>query len=419
MTDITQPPQDDVQNLAFDYDPQGVINLAFKTSLLTFITLGIYRFWAKTKIRQRLWGSLRIDGDPLEYTGTGLEKFLGFLVAIVILAIYLGFVNLGLTFLGFTLFFEAETEEEQLIQFAFLMINIIAVLPLLLFAQYRARRYRMARTRWRGIRAGMDVGAWGFVIRALGMSILNTITLGLLSPWRRFKLEKYMTDRTYFGSQVMVQNGRWTQMYGAMKWVLIAYACLIVAGVCAVLEAEGLAIFLGVVGCFLVYAGMLYYLVRTEIYLMSHKTLGDARVELIDATPTAPQHVTAANGSTFKVKERPLHRKIFWRIVGGYLGASLLGGLGMALVAGVGFGVGKLFDNELVALVLGVLGYMLGFAFIEALMLVLVTFPVAQLYVTHMRLFGFSSVLTISQREADSGADAEGFADALDIGGAF
>ena len=42
-------------------------------------------------------------GDAFECTGTGLEKFLGFLIALVILAFYLGILQVVLTFVGFNL----------------------------------------------------------------------------------------------------------------------------------------------------------------------------------------------------------------------------------------------------------------------------------------------------------------------------
>ena len=49
----------------------ALFGLAFKTALLTVLTLGIYRFWAKTRIRRYVWSSVSIDGDRLEYTWTG------------------------------------------------------------------------------------------------------------------------------------------------------------------------------------------------------------------------------------------------------------------------------------------------------------------------------------------------------------
>ena len=40
----------------------------------TVLTLGFYRFWMVTRLRRHYWNAIRIQGDPLEYTGTGREK---------------------------------------------------------------------------------------------------------------------------------------------------------------------------------------------------------------------------------------------------------------------------------------------------------------------------------------------------------
>ena len=36
-------------------DGKALFFLALRTGLLTFFTLGIYRFWAKTRIRRFIW----------------------------------------------------------------------------------------------------------------------------------------------------------------------------------------------------------------------------------------------------------------------------------------------------------------------------------------------------------------------------
>ena len=55
--------------------------MLFRFAFLTIITLGIYRFWAKTKLRRYLWSVVEYDGDRFEYHGTAKELFLGFLIA--------------------------------------------------------------------------------------------------------------------------------------------------------------------------------------------------------------------------------------------------------------------------------------------------------------------------------------------------
>ena len=49
----------------------GLFGIAFRNLVLTIVTLSIYRFWAKTRIRRYLWSQVTVASDRLEYTGTG------------------------------------------------------------------------------------------------------------------------------------------------------------------------------------------------------------------------------------------------------------------------------------------------------------------------------------------------------------
>ena len=63
-----------------------LLGLAIKTGIFTVLTLGLYRFWMKTRLRRWYWSSVRPGGQPLEYVGEPMEKLLGFLIAVVIMA---------------------------------------------------------------------------------------------------------------------------------------------------------------------------------------------------------------------------------------------------------------------------------------------------------------------------------------------
>ena len=173
------------------------------TGALTIVTLGIYRFWARTRLRRYIWSSIRPGGDSFEYTGTGLEKFLGFLIALVVLAVYLGLLQVVLSFIGFSLWGAITSESrgpmDVVTQLGATYVTGLAVLPLIFFAQYRARRYMLSRTRWRGLRFAMDAAAVGYAWRALLYFGLSIVTLGLLTPLATFRLGKYMTDRMWYG----------------------------------------------------------------------------------------------------------------------------------------------------------------------------------------------------------------------------
>jgi uncharacterized membrane protein YjgN (DUF898 family) len=67
------------------------------TLLLTIVTLGFYRFWARTRIRMHIWSRIVMLDDGLEYTGTGKELFVGFMKAALLLSpIFICYVALDL-----------------------------------------------------------------------------------------------------------------------------------------------------------------------------------------------------------------------------------------------------------------------------------------------------------------------------------
>ncbi|MFX0543972.1 DUF898 family protein [Roseovarius sp. S1116L3] len=373
--------------------------LAVRTAMLTALTLGVYRFWAKTRIRRHIWSATGADGDMFEYSGTGMEKFLGFLAAIVVLALYLGVVQMILFYFGLTLFGAAETPAQAFLQFGALGITSLAVLPLVFFAQYRARRYKMGRTRWRGVRFGVLPGAWGYVWRAMVHWALTLASLGLLWPRMTFYLEKYKADRSWYGDAAFHQGGRWQELYPAMKHLFVGLGLIALAGAFLWAEIWVMGGLWGALGVVWTVVGMLSYRVGSFAYLAEHLTLGDAPIAF------------GASPETWA---------ILWQIVGGALLVSL--GSGMA------FGVLGLVPATLLAMdvlplavmvVPLVLAYLLAMAISSALWMTCVAQPVLRHLVTRCRLEGPGALDDIRQRGADTGTDAEGFADALDIGGAF
>ena len=390
-----------------------LFKLYFVTSVLTVLTLGIYRFWAKTRIRKYIWSSVSGDDDSFEYTGTGLEKFLGFLIAMVILAVYLGIIQMALFFFGLNLFMVPETQAQEIAQLLTIYITFLAVVPLMLFAQYRARRYRMARTRWRGIRFGMENGAWGYAFRALGYYLLVILSLGILNPLATFKLEKYMTDRTWFGDGKFVQHGKWTELYPGMKHVFIGLLLFVVAAVVAGFGAAGEQVSLGIVGgvlFFVAYIWFLIGLVYYRVYAFNHMA---ARKELDGQITFVAQLET----STI------IGKIIVGSIVIGVTTAiifAVISGIGATMIAGMSAtGDLSLGAGNIAALVLIGLLYAGALLAIGGLGLVMITQPIIAHAVEHITVQTADHLDTIHQRSADAGADAEGFADALDVGGAI
>lgn len=379
-----------------------LFRLVFTTSILTLLTLGLYRFWAKTRIRRYIWSSVSADGDAFEYTGTGLEKFVGFLVAIVVLAVYLGVIQMALFYFGLNMFVaEPETMEQMIAQMAAFYITALAVVPLWWFAKYRARRYKMARTRWRGVRFGVEKGAWGYALRAIGHSILTGLTLGLLLPRQTFGLEKYITDRSWYGNAQFHQGGHWAHLYPAMLHIFIGVGILAIgAAIGVVLDMPFVAVIAGIVGYIWLIVGFVSYRVKSFAYLTRNKTLGE-RIEFAAMPRTGFVLKTFILGSLAVGIVAAL-------IFGG--GAALMAPMMEQMILGAG--------PQLVALV-PIAMYILGLLAVGALSMVWITQPIIAHIVETAGTPDGRALSAIRQRAADDGADAEGFADALDVGGAF
>ncbi|MFL4469961.1 YjgN family protein [Tateyamaria armeniaca] len=385
-----------------------LFRLYFLTAFLTLITLGIYRFWAKTRIRKYIWSATTGDNDSFEYTGTGLEKFLGFLVAIVILAIYLGIVQMVLFFFGLNLFVDPETEMQALAQIGAIYITLLAVLPLMLFAQYRARRYKMARSRWRGIRFGMENGAWGYAARALGYYLLNAITLGLLNPLATFKLEKYMADRSWYGDAQFEQTGRWQDLYAGMKHVFIGLAIMIVGGLLGFASGSpalgGIGIFVGYIWLLI---GLIYYRVYAFNYLTRHKVL-DGQVTFEAKLETGTILTIIVVGTIILTVLLAIIFGVIGAIFASSMDVFVGGGLSQPGSAPTG-----------IALAINAILYVGAILVAGGLSMVLITQPIIEHAVNNVIVHNADHLNAIQQRAADAGADAEGFADALDVGGAI
>jgi uncharacterized membrane protein YjgN (DUF898 family) len=175
------------QGITFTGERPEFRKLVTRGALLELITLGFYRFWLATDIRRHLWSHTEVHGDAAEYTGTAKELFIGFLVAMAILVpIYVAYFFVGL-----------EAERVQ----AFASIPLVAFLYLFTqFALYRARRYRMTRTVWRGVRFNMGGSGWAYAWRAALWTLWVWTTLGLALPWRAAALERFKMRYTSYGT---------------------------------------------------------------------------------------------------------------------------------------------------------------------------------------------------------------------------
>lgn len=190
--------------------------LLIRGSVLLAVTLGIYRFWLTTDMRRFLWSNTEVLGEPLEYTGTGRELLIGFLIAVAILIPFSISIFL-LALLLATLF------EQELVQQLAGVIGFVLVTALGHFAVYRARRYRLTRTVYRGVRFHQTGSGWHYALLAVCWWTIVILTLGLAYPIAQSRLERFKMRNTWLGNLQGRFEGSAAKLFirGLFMWLVI------------------------------------------------------------------------------------------------------------------------------------------------------------------------------------------------------
>ena len=192
MDGLGHAPVAPVRAIRFTGNWREYLPIAASNVLLIIVTLGIYRFWAAARQRRYLWSRTEVIGDRLEWSGTGKEMFIGFLVVMCFLLPF---------FLFFEFLFPALAARGKIAAAGVVMVLFyVALLYLAGVAGFRALRYRLSRTWWRGIRGGSDEPGWNYGGEYLGRTILSFITMWIAWPWMATALFRSRWNEMSFGS---------------------------------------------------------------------------------------------------------------------------------------------------------------------------------------------------------------------------
>jgi uncharacterized membrane protein YjgN (DUF898 family) len=392
--------------------------LLIRGAALLMLTLGIYRFWLATDVRRFLWSNTEIAGEALEYTGTPVELLLGFLMAIAILiplyaGIFLAALDLGMIgkLSGIT---------------GFAALAILGQ-----YAIYRARRYRLTRTIYRGLRFHQSGSAWAYAFRAVAWWAVTMFTFGLAYPFQVASLERYKMRNTYYGDLA----GR----FDASGWRLLL---------------RGLPMWLVVIGPFvfacIVFAGAVDWVALADAIaqggddMMSkveggNPNLGRAIVfgmlmiafSVLMATLLYPafQAVTLrwwSSGLRFGTIE--VHSNLRMRTVYGayarFVGYAIAFSVVMGILAMIALGmigaaasVGKMGTaGEIASTLAALIGYVIAALGYSTIYRATVLFSLWQLGMESLQLSGLSALERVKATGQPSSAIGEGLADALNVG---
>jgi uncharacterized membrane protein YjgN (DUF898 family) len=375
--------------VSFSGDRGEFRRLVARGAGLELITVGFYRFWLATDIRRHLWSNTLIDGDAAEYTGRGRELLIGFLFALAILVpVYLAYFLVGL-------------EVERFKAFASIPLFLFFYL-FGQFAIYRARRYRLTRTVWRGVRFWMDGSGWAYAMRAGLWGLLALITLGLALPWREAALERYKMRHCYYGDLQGSFEGSGWEFFQRGWWLwLLAVISTVALSLTKFLPAAPLLV---VLAAPFIYAA---FKATEWRWWISGIRFGGVRLES-----------SLLRGAL---------AGLYWKAIGWFLAvmALFLGYLfgGAALIASMsGKSMAKFFtpanlQGSVSMIVLAMIGYL---AFVLALNVVLRVYLLRDVWVRVLastNVHGIGAAANVAAKGDLASALGEGLADGLDVVG--
>ncbi|WP_296332745.1 DUF898 family protein [Reyranella sp.] len=176
---------------------------------MMLVTLGWSRFWGRTRIRRYVWNHLSVLGDRFEYRGHGRELLIGFLLALLVVAAWSGLMYLVWRYV----FHEKPFASFGLFDLFSLSVVLIGF-PLAYVGHYAGLRYKLSRTRWRGIRCGMAGSAWGYGATATFLQFANAMTGYLLTPVVSVNLARPRIVNARVGTLGFIFAGRAGDIYG-------------------------------------------------------------------------------------------------------------------------------------------------------------------------------------------------------------
>lgn len=205
-------PNVEIPFVTFVEPDESFLALSIRNFGLTLATLGFYSFWARAEARQQLHRAIRLDGKPLDYTGTGREGFVAFLIGASIMVCV---VSLLLMVLVQTSHAAADT----LVGFTGMRWQRLTIsLPLLFLlgsVVYRKRKHNLRRT-WCGAQNFDLVGhPWHYAFQHFWTAFLVPATLGWAAPWRASHLERRKIDEMRFGTTKFHAVGTVKPLYKA------------------------------------------------------------------------------------------------------------------------------------------------------------------------------------------------------------
>lgn len=186
-----EQPQDANSQFLFHGAGESLFGIHIVNIFLTLLSLGVYYFWAKIKVRQYFLSQTEFRWGRFAYHGTGKELLIGFLKATLVFGIpyvCLMFVP-GLLGAG------------GVVQAGAFFLAQGLILVFIPSTMVSARRYRFSRMSWLGIRFSLRGRRADFIKLYVGGWLLTLATLGAYYPFFDVKRQAFLVSHSFVGNQ--------------------------------------------------------------------------------------------------------------------------------------------------------------------------------------------------------------------------
>ena len=378
--------------------------LLLRNLLFSVLTLGIYRFWARTHVRRFVWRHTVLLDDALEYLGTGGELFIGFLIAVaVLLPVFAAYSLLQFLF--------ADGSQYALI--ALEVLYYLALFFLIQIAIHRMRRYRLTRTAWRGVRFGLGGSSLAYARVTFGYGLLTVATLGFAYPWMRVATMGYFARHAHFGTAEigLAPNARWL----FRRWLAVVAPLIAVFGLSIAVNLEQIE-------------DIQYFMEQED-----NRSLGEAILRLV-ILPLLVWPITILTWIWYRVVEfrhmvghltvgdtgfvssaRPKY--VFWRILVFVVSIVLIGALVGAFVASITTGLARTGVEPTTIVVAVLIPFLVLVLLAGIIKTLLLDIPLLAHACETLEISNAGALEDVAQSSAAVPSYGEGTAEALDVGG--
>lgn len=181
--------------------------------LFTFLTIGIYFFWAKAKVRRYFYGQTEFEGARFGYHGTGKELLMGWLRAAVFFAAYILFSWIAEGALGH--------RWGPIVSALVLYVALILLIPAVLISAWR---FALSRTSYRGIRFSYSTDRRAFTRFYIKGALLSLVTLFFYTPIFMNDLRRWYCRGVRYGNRQFDYDGEGRPLF----WPYVANILLLI-----------------------------------------------------------------------------------------------------------------------------------------------------------------------------------------------